>query len=372
MIIQIEKIELNVHKFKQRYEDLGYEIPKSRVIFVEYSHLMPNSQKMISCECDDCGLKFERNYQSLYGQKNIRCKPCGRKEIGKTMNYKTPAKLASVRRGAKHHNYKPDKKEFKLYKSVVYYYTRIADISKLENSDKVRGLSGDVYQLDHMYSLKDGYENGVPAYLIGSVHNLRIVPRKENRNKWHNSNISIEKLIHFEKIDADSRHTLINSLNTEESILANLSGLDNKSIAQAFSNINPLASKSLSKAALSAAGKKGAAQGKINKSGIFGMTHDERVFHSTISGNKCVTNKSGIFSGTDEEKFQRNSENGKKGGATHKGSKKYNDGKKEYAYTAKKQSILPFEDFIKLNPEYVKGRLPISKKSHIRENSSQI
>lgn len=77
-----------------------------------------------------------------------------------------------------------------------------------------------------------------------------------------------------------------------------------------------------------------------NKIGIHGQTAEERKYYSDMGRKKCKELKKGLF----DPKIQ--SELGKRGGLKNKGFKWYNDGNKDYKYTAKQQTELPFEDFL--------------------------
>lgn len=53
------------------------------------------------------------------------------------------------------------------------------------------------------------------------------------------------------------------------------------------------------------------------------------------------------------------SELGKRGGVKNRGFRWYNDGTNQFKYTAKEQSNLPFEDFMKQNPQFKEGRFKV-------------
>lgn len=86
------------------------------------------------------------------------------------------------------------KNEFHRYKSVVLYLTQ-------KNKDKISkgyktGLAGteDAYHIDHIYSIKHGYQNKISPLIIGRIENLRMIPWRENVAKHSSSDISIEEL----------------------------------------------------------------------------------------------------------------------------------------------------------------------------------
>ena len=42
----------------------------------------------------------------------------------------------------------------------------------------------DAYQIDHILSVKYGFENKIDPKVIGNIKNLQMLPWKENRYKW--------------------------------------------------------------------------------------------------------------------------------------------------------------------------------------------
>lgn len=75
------------------------------------------------------------------------------------------------------------KKQF--YKREVWRYTYKNPLHTLEHWE-LRGRCGveGAYQLDHIKSVNWGWENGIPAEVIADWDNLRMIPWKENRDKW--------------------------------------------------------------------------------------------------------------------------------------------------------------------------------------------
>lgn len=98
------------------------------------------------------------------------------------------------------------------------------------------------------------------------------------------------------------------------------------------------------------AGKKGSAKGIENKSGIFGLSAEQRR-KNAIKGNEAVRRMGlGFFS----KKTQ--SELGKRGGPKNKGFIWYNDGVNSFKYTTEMQKELSFEEFLISNPNFKQGR----------------
>jgi len=73
------------------------------------------------------------------------------------------------------------KKDFELYKMIVWKMTKRNDLSKLANIDK-RGMINveEAYHLDHKISIKYGFENNIPCYIIADIENLEMIPAMEN------------------------------------------------------------------------------------------------------------------------------------------------------------------------------------------------
>lgn len=85
---------------------------------------------------------------------------------------------------------------YKQYRRLVDNFTRELDVSGLANADK-RGLAGvnGAWQLDHLYSVRDGYLNGIPAHIIGSIVNVEFIPWIDNIRKHAKSSISKDELL---------------------------------------------------------------------------------------------------------------------------------------------------------------------------------
>jgi hypothetical protein len=51
------------------------------------------------------------------------------------------------------------------------------------------------YQLDHIYTIRDGFRNDIPAKIIGHWTNLQMLPRVENKSKGGNSTRLLEETL---------------------------------------------------------------------------------------------------------------------------------------------------------------------------------
>lgn len=84
--------------------------------------------------------------------------------------------------------------EFELYKRKVKEYTE-NEFRKyyydLKNSDK----RGNGFELDHKFSIFEGFKQCIPVYLIGSIHNLEMLPLLENRSKFVSCSTTIDEIL---------------------------------------------------------------------------------------------------------------------------------------------------------------------------------
>ena len=83
------------------------------------------------------------------------------------------------------------KRDYTLYRKLVMHFTRANDVSTLEHYDE-RGVKG--YHLDHCLSVKEGFEQGIPAHIIGSLANLKFIRASENLKKGRGSSTSKAQL----------------------------------------------------------------------------------------------------------------------------------------------------------------------------------
>lgn len=85
--------------------------------------------------------------------------------------------------------------EYENYRSTCWKVTRQNDLSKLPNIEK-RGRCGvnGAYQLDHRFSIFEGFKLGVDPKIIGCIHNLQMIPWKDNCKKNNSCSISLEHL----------------------------------------------------------------------------------------------------------------------------------------------------------------------------------
>lgn len=70
-----------------------------------------------------------------------------------------------------------------LYKLEVLRVTKKQPLHILENFDKIDRIENNGYAVDHIYPKSKGYDNKIPAELIGDIKNLQIIPGIENSKK---------------------------------------------------------------------------------------------------------------------------------------------------------------------------------------------
>jgi transposase-like protein len=85
---------------------------------------------------------------------------------------------------------------YKKYKSDVNKITNKQPIHNLENFEK-RGISGvdGAYQLDHKYSIFEGFKQGIAPKIIGNIVNLEFIPWEINLDKGSNCSVTENELL---------------------------------------------------------------------------------------------------------------------------------------------------------------------------------
>ncbi|MBC8428347.1 hypothetical protein H8D04_00545 [bacterium] len=86
--------------------------------------------------------------------------------------------------------------DYVKYRRNVLSITRLQELETLKYSHK-RGKSGitNSYQLDHKVSIKYGFENAIPPYIIGNIENLEFIPWMDNRKKSISCSMGIDELL---------------------------------------------------------------------------------------------------------------------------------------------------------------------------------
>lgn len=96
--------------------------------------------------------------------------------------------------------------EFIKYRRKVLWVTNQQEIQALQNFDK-RGKAGQpgAYNLDHKYSIIEGFKNNIEPKVIGNIHNLEMLPWKDNVKKHKKCSITLDELINKIKEHEDKK-----------------------------------------------------------------------------------------------------------------------------------------------------------------------
>lgn len=90
-----------------------------------------------------------------------------------------------------------DRESYQDYSRLAWFYTNQNDLDLLENFDK-RGrldLREDAYHLDHKFSMLEGFRQNIPPEVIGSIHNLEMIPAADNIAKSDRCSITFGELL---------------------------------------------------------------------------------------------------------------------------------------------------------------------------------
>jgi hypothetical protein len=170
---------------KKKVEDGTFVVNKRpKNSEVKYTHFRncPNCNEQISYSRKDIRDSLEK--------KRTVCNSCSTKKYKKGVingvtNQQTLQMRATKAGFTNWEEYveKYPKKQF--YKREVWRLTYRNPLNELEHWEK-RGRCGvdGAYQLDHIKSINWGWENGIPAETIAEWGNLRMIPWKDNRDKW--------------------------------------------------------------------------------------------------------------------------------------------------------------------------------------------
>jgi 5-methylcytosine-specific restriction endonuclease McrA len=74
-------------------------------------------------------------------------------------------------------------KDKRLYYLRVWLVTEMQPLHKLPNFSKRCWNKRSCYELDHILSIAHSYLEKIPPHLVGSIDNLKFIPKKENRSK---------------------------------------------------------------------------------------------------------------------------------------------------------------------------------------------
>src|SRR5579859_395314 len=144
-------------------------------------------------------LEKNPNYYDDWGKKIITILgEDGLKKRGKAIaaNVDTKARGKAISIGLDRyftaHRKKPNAAR-QAYRNKISNLSRKNDLSVLDNYHLWGNVGG--YDLDHIYSVQDGWKNGVPPEIMSHISNLRFIPKRENARKRNKSLITLEQLL---------------------------------------------------------------------------------------------------------------------------------------------------------------------------------
>ena len=155
-------------------------------LVVKIAHLKPKSNVRVECWCERC----EKFYINRYSRNLQYCSTCCNhfSSLGNTHGKVNRGKLSKLR-GSSHPKFNPNRSDFLHYQNKVRWLsekTYKENIHTLNPEGKIRALCGvdGAYQLDHIISVKKGYELNMTPEELSDISNLQLLPWKVNRDKW--------------------------------------------------------------------------------------------------------------------------------------------------------------------------------------------
>lgn len=192
-----KEVNMSVCYFNSKhYRSLGYVVDfagnRKVNLKVPPQHLTHGSETLIEYCCDDCGKKYSVKWLYYFKKRSRRnkdvCESCAQSNVGK-LNLGRPSKL-------KGRVFNSNLKEQRRYSNLVRDESRKWDykLSEDKNFDKLGLCGGNSYQIDHIYSISEGFANKIEPTIVGHYCNLRVVTWQENRRKSRRSNQTLAQL----------------------------------------------------------------------------------------------------------------------------------------------------------------------------------
>lgn len=179
MILKLKKPRIWTLKGLQKYHPEFFEIEKPREL-----------NEKIKVECKFCNTWFIPTKSQLH--ERLRCVKNKFRNINSFFYCSQECKDNCEEFNRKINPL--ELKKFKRYNSLVYKHTnQTIQQYNIENIE-LRGREFG-FDLDHKYSIYDGFINNIEPKIIAHYSNLKIIPMVENRKKSINSSISIEALL---------------------------------------------------------------------------------------------------------------------------------------------------------------------------------
>lgn len=197
-------LDLSTEEFFARY--LEIERPKCKccdewATFDNYNKIF-GTYCSNKCATSDKDLINKRNatIKETYGVDNISQLQSIKDKKAETMmsNYgvRTPLEVRQIQiksQLARHNitEFGENQTDYEIYRTLVDKLTAKNDLSVLPNYDK-RAANG--YHLDHKYSIKDAFDNRIPAYIVANINNLEMLWCTDNTSKGSKSSITLDEL----------------------------------------------------------------------------------------------------------------------------------------------------------------------------------
>ena len=166
---------------------LGRQLSNRCSIEVSVDDLSNGSQVNVLCKCDKC----KNEYAQRISRNTSVCGSCRTISfmLGNSFGSAHKGKPQPKMRGPLHPRWNENKSALLTYTREVHRLTKesyIVNKHIINPNDYKRTLCGvdGGYQLDHIMSIKDGFDKNIPSRDIASTKNLQMLPWKENRAKW--------------------------------------------------------------------------------------------------------------------------------------------------------------------------------------------
>jgi hypothetical protein len=138
--------------------------------------------------------RFKEDGSFSGAEKMVKTKRSVKNEQGHDVYMQTAIKTATTRFGT--YAGLKGKPEFKIYRYHVDRITKMQPLDTLPNYEKraAYGRTDDPHQVDHRFSVVQGFLNHVPPYIIGHISNLEMLPSRANNSKGSSCSITKEAL----------------------------------------------------------------------------------------------------------------------------------------------------------------------------------
>ena len=132
-----------------------------------------------------CVLTLPKNQAKSQKQRNILY----RKRLQRKFLTRTYSDWINYKRQV----YSLSRQVFNLYFEIIFNNSsKVAQF--LWNAGVRLGTKKGTLQVDHIYSVKEGFQNKVPVEVISNPYNLQLLTKEDNLRKWDNSGCSLEVL----------------------------------------------------------------------------------------------------------------------------------------------------------------------------------